>query len=243
MASKIRLDRFLSESGYGTRKEVKQMIKKGIVEVNSVSVKDPSFKVDPEKDSVTVEGEDVFHTDEFYIMLNKPEGYITSTKDRELTVMELICDIPRFENLFPVGRLDKDTTGLLLITNDGELAHRLTHPKWKVPKVYIATVKGKLSEKEIEKLEKGINLGDFVTKPAKVKVITEEETTSEVEIEIKEGKYHQVKRMFEKVGHPVIKLRRTSFGPLKLGNLPEGEYRFLTDKEIEKLKRATGLLP
>ncbi|WP_022846433.1 pseudouridine synthase [Desulfurobacterium sp. TC5-1] len=243
MASKIRLDRFLSESGYGTRKEVKQMIKKGIVEVNSVSAKDPSFKVDPEKDSVTVEGEDVFHTDEFYIMLNKPEGYITSTKDRELTVMELICDIPRFENLFPVGRLDKDTTGLLLITNDGELAHRLTHPKWKVPKVYIATVKGKLSEKEIEKLEKGINLGDFVTKPAKVKVITEEETTSEVEIEIKEGKYHQVKRMFEKVGHPVIKLRRTSFGPLKLGNLPEGEYRFLTDKEIEKLKRATGLLP
>ncbi|WP_457569318.1 pseudouridine synthase [Desulfurobacterium sp.] len=240
MASKIRLDRFLAESGYGTRKEVKQIIKRGIVEVNGVPVKNPSFKVDPETDNVTVDGEDVFHTNEFYIMLNKPEGYITSTKDKELTVMELICDIPRFENLFPVGRLDKDTTGLLLITNDGELAHRLTHPKWKVSKTYIATIEGKLSEKEKEKLENGINLGDFTTQPARVKVLKEGET-SEVEIEIKEGKYHQVKRMFESVGHPVLKLRRIAFGPLNLGDLPEGEYRFLTDEEVEKLKKETGL--
>ncbi|WP_456397646.1 pseudouridine synthase [Desulfurobacterium sp.] len=240
MASKIRLDRFLAESGYGTRKEVKQIVKKGIVEINGVPVKNPSFKVDPETDNVTVDGEDVLHINNFYIMLNKPKGYITSTKDKELTIMELICDIPRFKSLFPVGRLDKDTTGLLLITNDGELAHRLTHPKWKVPKTYIAIIKGKLSKKEKEKLEIGINLGDFTTKPARVKVLKEGES-SEVEIEIKEGKYHQVKRMFENVGHPVLKLRRIAFGPLKLGDLPEGEYRFLTDEEVRKLKKETGL--
>ncbi|OMH41260.1 pseudouridine synthase [Desulfurobacterium indicum] len=240
MVSKIRLDRFLAESGYGTRKEVKQIIKRGIVEVNGVPVKNPSFKLDPETDNVTVDGKDVFHTNDFYIMLNKPEGYITSTKDKELTVMELVCNIPRFENLFPVGRLDKDTTGLLLITNDGELAHRLTHPKWKVPKTYIAIVKGKLSEEERERLERGINLGDFTTKPARVKILKEGKT-SEVEIEIKEGKYHQVKRMFESVGHSVLKLQRIAFGPLKLGDLPEGEYRFLTAEEVEELKKETGL--
>ncbi|WP_457567387.1 pseudouridine synthase [Desulfurobacterium sp.] len=237
----MRLDRFLAESGYGTRKEVKKLIKSGIVKVNGTTVRDASRRIKPESDIVTVDGDEVFHIDRFYIMLNKPAGYITSTKDRELTVMELICDVPRFENLFPVGRLDKDTTGLLLITNDGELAHRLTHPKWKVPKVYLATVEGKLSEKEIKKLQNGINLGDFITKPARVKVLTENRDDSQVEIEITEGKYHQVKRMFEKIGHPVKRLHRVSFGTLKLGNLPEGEYRFLTEEEVKKLKEAAGL--
>ncbi|SNR92611.1 pseudouridine synthase [Desulfurobacterium atlanticum] len=243
MASKLRLDKLLSESGFGTRKEVKYLIKKGTVTVNGEQIKDPGFKVDPEKEKIEVNGEPVIHIKDIYLILHKPAGYITSTKDKEATVMELISDVPRFEKLFPVGRLDKDTEGLLFITNDGELAHRLTHPKWKVPKRYYVVIEGKLSENSKNLLEKGVKLGDFISKPAKVKVIKVHENTSEIEIEITEGKYHQIKRMLKKVGNPVIYLKRISFGTLKLGKLPKGEYRFLNDEEVKKLKKAVGLLP
>jgi len=243
MASKIRLDKLLSESGFGTRKEVKHLIKKGAVTVNGEQIKNPGFKVDPEKENIEVNGEPVVYMKDIYLILHKPAGYVTSTKDKEATVMELISDIPRFEKLFPVGRLDKDTEGLLLITNDGELAHRLTHPKWKVSKRYYAVIEGVLSEHSKNLLEKGVNLGDFTTQPAKLKVIKLHEDTSEIEIEIAEGKYHQIKRMFEKVGNPVIYLKRVSFGTLELGELPKGEYRFLNDEEIKKLKTAVGLSP
>ena len=175
-------------------------------------------------------------------MLNKPAGYVTSTKDRELTVMELVSDIPRFERLFPVGRLDKDAEGLLLLTTDGELAHRLTHPKWKIPKNYYVVVEGKLTEKAVEPLKKGVELKDFKTKPAKVKILKAGEKESEAEIEISEGKYHQVKRMFSAVGHPVRYLKRTGFGSLKLGELPLGHYRHLTDEEVNLLRKEVGLL-
>jgi len=237
----VRLDKLLADAGFGTRSQVKRLIRKGFVTVNGEVVKDPSFNVNPEEDEVLVDGEPVEYEKNYYLILHKPEGYITSTKDRQMTVMELVADIPRFERLFPVGRLDKDAEGLLLITNDGELAHRLTHPKWKVPKVYYVVVEGELKEEELEPLRKGMKFKDFETKPAKVRILKSAENESEAEIEITEGKYHQVKRMFEKIGHPVKYLRRIKFGNLELGNLPVGEYRSLTEDELKELKKSVGL--
>lgn len=237
----MRLDRFLSKSGFGSRSEVKKLIKKGLVEVNGSVVKVPSFQVNPKKDEVTVEGEPAFYEENRYLILNKPAGYVTSTKDRELTVMELISDVPRFQSLFPVGRLDKDAEGLLLLTDDGLLAHRLTHPRWKVPKTYYVIVEGRLTEEKLEPLKKGLNLGDFTTKPAEVKLLGSKSDFSEVEITITEGKYHQVKRMFKALGFPVRYLKRIKFGNLELGELPLGEYRHLTEDEVKKLKQLVGL--
>jgi 16S rRNA pseudouridine516 synthase len=237
----MRLDKLLAEAGFGSRSQVKKLIKKGLVEVNGKVVKDPAFQVDPERDSVEVEGEPAVYEENYYLLLNKPEGYVTSTKDRELTVMELISDVPRFEKLFPVGRLDKDAKGLLLMTTDGELAHRLTHPKWKVPKTYRVRVEGKLTEEALEPIRKGLKLKDFKAQPAQVKVLRADEEESEAEITIKEGKYHQVKRMFAAVGHPVKELERVAFGPIKLGELPPGQYRHLTEEELKALKRAVKL--
>jgi len=238
----LRLDRLLSLSGFGSRSEVKRLIKKGRVEVNGEIVKEPSFQVNPEVDEVTVNGEPVAYEENYYLILNKPAGYITSTKDRELTVMELVSDIPKFERLFPVGRLDKDAEGLLFITSDGELAHRLTHPKWKVPKTYYVVVEGEVGEEELEPLRKGIQLKDFKTKPAEVEILSSGEESSELKITIKEGKYHQVKRMFSAIGHPVKYLKRTRFGNLELGELPVGEYRHLTEEELQKLKKLVKLI-
>ena len=237
----MRLDKLLAEGGFGTRSQVKRLIKKGHVEVNGEVVKDPSFQVDPLKDEVTVNGEPVCYEEEYYLVLNKPAGYVTSTKDRQMTVMELVADIPRFEKLFPVGRLDKDAEGLLLMTTDGELAHRLTHPKWKVPKTYVVKVEGRLTEEAVEPLRRGIELKDFKAKPAEVRILRSSEEESEAEITITEGKFHQVKRMFAAIGHPVKELKRVAFGPLKLGELPTGEYRHLTEEELRALRKAVKL--
>ncbi|TCK03462.1 pseudouridine synthase [Phorcysia thermohydrogeniphila] len=237
----MRLDRLLAEAGFGTRSQVKKLIMKGHVTVNGEVVTVPKFQVDPEKDEVLVDGELVEYEKDYYLILNKPRGYVTSTKDREMTVMELLAGIPRPEKLFPVGRLDKDTEGLLLITNDGELAHRLTHPKWKVPKVYYVVVEGEVKEEELEPLRKGMEFKDFKAKPAKVRILSSGKDSSEVEIEITEGKYHQVKRMFSRIGHPVKYLKRVKFGNLELGELPVGEFRSLTPKELEELKKLVGL--
>ncbi len=239
----MRLDRLLAEAGFGSRSEVKKLIRKGAVKVKGKVVKDPSFKVDPERDEITVNGELVSYEKDYYLILNKPSGYITSTKDRELTVMELVSDLPRFQRLFPVGRLDKDAEGLLLMTTDGELAHRLTHPKWKVPKTYLVEVEGEVKEEELEPLRKGIKLKDFTAKPAEVELLEKGKESSKLLITIKEGKYHQVKRMFAAIGHPVKYLKRVKFGSIELGELPRGEYRHLTKEEVKRLKREVKLEP
>jgi len=237
----LRLDKLLAEAGFGTRSQVKRLIRKGRVEVNGEVVKDPSFQVDPKKDEVLVDGEPAVFEETYYLILNKPEGYVTSTKDRELTVMELVSDVPRFEKLFPVGRLDKDAEGLLVMTNDGELAHRLTHPKWKVPKTYEVVVEGRLTEEAVEPLKKGMELKDFKAQPAEVEILEAGEEESRARITIREGKYHQVKRMFAAVGHPVKKLKRVKFGNLELGQLPPGEYRHMTEEELRELKKSVRL--
>ncbi|WP_308780637.1 pseudouridine synthase [uncultured Clostridium sp.] len=234
-----RLDKVLSNLGYGSRKEIKQAIRKGLIEVNGELVKDNGMQVDPEADKIVVNGEEIFYRKYIYLMMNKPDGVVSATVDnRDETVIDLLEVEHQVFNPFPVGRLDKDTVGLLLLTNDGELNHRLISPKWKVDKIYYAKIDKKVTEEDIKKFENGITLDDgYVCKEAKLEILEATEDGSEVMITIQEGKYHQVKRMFEAVGKTVVYLKRVEFGTLKLDeDLEEGEYRELTEEEINILK-------
>lgn len=234
-----RLDKVLSNLGYGSRKEIKQAVRKGFIEVNGELVKDNGIQINPEIDKIFVNGEEVFYRKYIYLMMNKPDGVISATFDsRDETVIDLLEIEHQVFNPFPVGRLDKDTVGLLLLTNDGELNHRLISPKWKVDKVYYAKIDKKVIKDDIEKFKKGITLDDgYVCKEAKLEIIEASESGSEVIITIQEGKFHQVKRMFEAVNKNVIYLKRIEFGTLKLDeDLEEGEYRELTEEEVNILK-------
>ncbi len=246
---KIRIDKYLSNQGIGTRTEVKKLIKLGKVANNGNVVKDQGIKVDIDTDLVTVSGKQVSYDKYIYIMLNKPKGVISATEDKkEQTVIDII-NHPLKLKIFPVGRLDKDTTGLLLLTNDGALAHSLLSPKKHVDKNYTALIDGIISNETIDFFEKGVILEDgYKTMPAKLIIqkdnkfinsIKRKETISytQASITIKEGKFHQVKRMFESVNMKVIELNRDRMGTLKLDNqLKLGDYRELTKEEIRKLK-------
>ena len=232
----IRLDKYLADMSVGTRTEVKKMIRQGKVAVDGVIVKNPDMKVDTDTKNVTCNGIAVAYETYEYYMLNKPAGVISATFDeKEKTVLDLI-DKKKRKDLFPVGRLDKDTEGLLLITNDGELAHRLLSPKKHVDKLYYARVEGVVDAEDIDAFAKGVDIGEGeLTKPAKL-VVLKSDHISEIELTIQEGKFHQVKRMFEAVGKKVIYLKRLEMGTLKLDEgLALGEYRPLTQKEIEGL--------
>lgn len=234
-----RLDKVLSNLGYGSRKEIKQAIRKGLIEVNGELVKDNGMQVDPENDRIIVNGEEIFYRKYIYLMMNKPDGVVSATFDnRDETVVDLLEVEHQVFNPFPVGRLDKDTVGLLLLTNDGELNHRLISPKWKVDKIYYAKIDKKVTEADVKKFKNGITLDDgYLCKEAKLEILEATDEGSEVMITIQEGKYHQVKRMFEAVGKNVIYLKRVEFGTLKLDeDLEEGEYRELTEEEINILK-------
>lgn len=233
-----RLDKVLANMGYGSRKDVKKMIKSGAVEVDDSVVTDPEMKIDPEVQSVKVNGRKVDYKKYIYLMFNKPQGVITATEDRRLhTVLDLIDEeYLKFEPS-PVGRLDKDTEGLLLLTNDGILNHNLTSPRKKIDKEYYAEISGRVGIEDIKAFNEGVVLDDgYKTMPADLKILEQSEI-SKVIIRIKEGKYHQVKRMFESVGKKVIYLKRLSMGNLKLDeSLRAGQYRELTEQEIEDLK-------
>lgn len=234
-----RLDKVLANLGYGTRKELKQAIRKGLIEVNGELVKDNGMQVDPEKDKICVNGEEIFYRKYIYLMMNKPDGVVSATHDnRDETVIDLLEIEHQVFNPFPVGRLDKDTVGLLLLTNDGDLNHRLISPKWKVDKIYYAKINKKVTDEDIKKFKSGITLDDgYTCKEAKLEIIEASEEGSEVMITIQEGKYHQVKRMFEAVDKSVTYLQRVEFGTLKLDeDLEEGEYRELTEEEVSILK-------
>ena len=232
----MRLDKFLADMGLGTRSEVKKDIRKGLILVNGTPIRTPEYKIDIQKDQVTAKGQPVSYAKQEYYMLNKPAGVISATTDKkEKTVLDLIGEKQR-KDLFPVGRLDKDTEGLLLITNDGELAHRLLSPKKHVDKVYYVRVQGELAEEDIRRLAEGIDIGEEkLTLPARL-VIRKNGQFSEAEITIQEGKFHQVKRMFHALGKEVVYLKRLSMGTLVLdGNLKPGEYRKLTKEERDGL--------
>ncbi|NEU29999.1 rRNA pseudouridine synthase [bacterium LRH843] len=231
----MRVDKLLANMGYGSRKDVKKLLKGGGVHIDGQAVKDGKQHIDPKKQVVTVYGEFVEYKPFVYLMMNKPAGVISATEDdRHRTVIDLLLDEHVMYGPFPVGRLDKDTTGLLLLTNDGQFSHALMSPRRHVPKTYEAEVIGEVNEHDVEMFEKGVVLDDgYVTKPA-VLIILEQGPLSLIRLTITEGKFHQVKRMFEAVEKKVKTLKRIKVGELPLDpNLKLGEYRELSEEEYQ----------
>jgi len=238
----MRLNRFLAHCGVSSRRKCDEIIFSGQVKVNGITVNTPGFTVNPEKDSVTVGGKIIIPESKVYIALNKPANVLSTLKDdfgRKI-ITDLLKDVKM--RVYPVGRLDYDVSGIILLTNDGELANRLIHPKYKVTKTYIAKIKGNIKKSELKKLEKGVFLDDGKkTLPAKCKLIKQDDEFSIVELQIREGRKRQVKKMFESVKHPVIELKRIKFATVGLNDLKEGQWRYLTQKEVKKLYEITNL--
>lgn len=231
-----RLQKFLADAGVASRRKSEEFIQQGKVKVNGVIVKELGFKVDPEKDKVEYEGKTLnIENERIVLMLNKPKDVISSAKDPQgrKTVLDLIPD--KFPRLYPVGRLDYESEGMILLTNDGELANKITHPKNEVRKVYSVWVFGYPSKDTMSKFSKGVELEDGTTAPAEIKLIKKGKTTSQMEVAIKEGKKRQIRRMFDALGHPVSRLVRTQIGELKMGILEEGKYKKLKEQEIKKI--------
>lgn len=234
----MRLDKFLAEAGLGSRKEVKQLIKKGQITVNQQIEKSDKKQVDPEKDRVEYRGELLHYQEFYYYVLHKPAGVVSATEDqRDQTVMDLFSPQDYRSDLFPVGRLDKDTEGLLLITNDGKLAHELLSPKKHVEKEYYAEVSGVMTDEDQQKFTDGILLDGDLTLPAELSIDEVTGATSKVRIILHEGKFHQVKRMVKSCGKEVTYLKRIRMGGLTLPqDLAKGKYRLLTEDELRGLK-------
>ncbi len=235
---KERLNKYIARCGICSRRAADELIENGLVRVNKKLIREMGVTIDPLKDEVIVKNHVVRPQEEkLYIILHKPVGAVTTVKDPEKrkTVMDLISGIDI--RLYPVGRLDIDTEGLLLLTNDGELANRLSHPRYGVKKTYLAHIKGNITETSLKKLEKGVLLEDGLTSPASVELNSRAPNASVVIIGISEGKNRQVRRMFEAVGHEVLRLVRIEFGNLKLGKIKKGEYRELVPSEIRELKK------
>ncbi|WP_258358673.1 pseudouridine synthase [Moorella sulfitireducens] len=233
-----RLDKILARMGYGSRKEIKKLIKEKRVQVNGEPAEEPGLHVLPARDRIEVDGTTLEYRPYIYLMLNKPRGVLSATEDKSAeVVVDLLPSRYRALHPFPVGRLDKDTEGLLLLTNDGRLAHRLLSPKKHVPKTYYAVIRGRVTEEDVEAFRRGVILEDgYRTRPGDLKILRSG-LQSEVELTIYEGKYHQVKRMFAAVGKEVTYLKRMSMGPLLLdGRLKPGEYRELTEAEVAALQ-------
>lgn len=242
MTELIRLDKFLADMQIGTRSQVKQMIRRKQVSVNGITALKPEQKVDCMNDTVTVSGQKVVYEKYRYLLLHKPAGYVTATTDKkEKTVLDLVPESMR-KNLFPVGRLDKDTEGLLLLTDDGALAHRLLSPAHHVDKTYYVQVDGKITEEDQRVFADGMDIGDEkLTLPAELKTVSVSSEQSTALVTIREGRYHQIKRMFLARGKKVLYLKRLSMGPIVLGDdLLPGMYRRLTEEEREALQLLNG---
>ncbi len=236
----MRLDKYLSEAGVCTRSEATKRIRKSEVTVDGVPVRDPSKHIDPDTASVTLGGVPVVWRRFTYIMLNKPQGYVSATEDRGPTVMELLPPQYKRKGFFPCGRLDIDTVGFLLITNDGVLGHELLSPRHHVDKTYRFTCDPPIGEDERRHLETGVDIGDIVTKPAEV-TLEGNLPSGKGTITIREGKFHQIKRMFHACASEITSLERVSFGGVRLDEtLPRGEWRLLTAKEEEMLRNSAG---
>lgn len=233
-----RLQKVIAASGIASRRKAEKLIVDGKVKVNGSVVTELGTKVVPGVDEIEVFGEKLESGGKkYYIMLNKPAGYLTTTTDDRgrKTVMELVSDIKA--RLFPVGRLDYDTEGLLIITNDGDFANKLIHPSKDIGKTYIAEIKGLPELSVLKILQRGVDIGECVTRPAEVELVKGNKHSSTIKITIKEGKKRQVRRMLEVVGHPVLSLKRVAIGPIMLGNLPKGKWRHLRREEIERIMR------
>ena len=232
----MRLNKYIAHAGIASRRKADELTINGNVKINGLTMREPGYNVKP-GDVVEVNGQRISGQEKMeYVLLNKPKGYITSKQDEKgrPVVTELVADVDA--RLFPVGRLDYNTSGMLILTNDGDLTYRLTHPRHQVTKTYRALVSGVLSKEKLFRLRKGVDIGGFVTSPAQVKIIRQAERSAVVDITIHEGKNRQVRKMFAAVGNPVQELQRTAIGDLRLGRLKEGHYRKLTRNEIEYLK-------
>jgi 16S rRNA pseudouridine516 synthase len=232
----LRIDKFISNTGFGSRKEVKSLLKAGAVKINDITVKSPQTHVDIEKDVVTLYGEEIIYREYIYLMMNKPPGVISATEDKyDETVIDLLDEEFQHFEPFPVGRLDKDTEGLLLLTNDGQLAHKLLSPKKKVPKKYFVRINTLMTNEMVTEVQRGIELDDgYLTMPGDLEIL---ESGNEGFITIMEGKFHQIKRMFIALGSKVTYLKRVEMAGMKLDeNLELGEYRELTEDELEYIR-------
>lgn len=237
----MRLQKYLADCGVASRRKCEEYISQGLVRVNGETVTQMGFIVDPERDNVTYKGKKIsVQKNKVYLMLNKPAGYVSTCSDDKgrLTVMDLVGDIK--ERLYPVGRLDFISEGLLLLTNDGELANVLTHPRHSVEKKYLAVINSGITDEEIKKLETGVMLDGYKTNKAVFKVMKKEDVRTEILCVITEGKNRQLRRMFEAVGKEVVYLKRVGIGEIKLGNLKKGQYRRLSADEIVYLNKIAG---
>jgi pseudouridine synthase len=233
----MRLHKYLALCGVASRRAAETLVAAGRVTVNGNVVSNVRRGVHPEAQDIRVDGKRVEPEEKVYIMLNKPAGYLTTMSDPHgrRTVSELVAEIP--QRVFPVGRLDMDTHGLLLMTNDGEVTYHLTHPKFEISKTYHAVVEGIISEKALDKLRSGVQLSDGVTSPAQVCILSQHGNESNIEIIIAEGRKRQVRRMCTEVGHEVVELQRVAMAELALGDLPAGTWRYLSPEEISQLRQ------
>lgn len=232
----MRLNKYIASAGICSRRKADELIAAGNVKINGAAMREMGYDV-KESDRVEVNGRVIEPVQKkVYVAVNKPYGYVTTMEDdrNRATVADLVTDIP--ERLFPVGRLDYNTTGLLLMTNDGDLAYRLTHPKHEVYKTYVALVSGILSDARLAMLRRGVDIGGFVTSPARVRILKQNPRSTVVEISIHEGKNRQVRKMFNAVGNKVMELERVAIGDIRLGHMQKGHYRKLSREEIEYLK-------
>lgn len=235
----LRLDKYLSDCGVGTRSEIKKLIRSGAVRVDGVNKATPDTKIDETSATVYFNDRIIKYRKYVYLMLNKPQGYVSAVRDNHYkTVVELVPEEYKHFDVFPMGRLDIDTVGLLVLTNDGEMAHKLLSPARHVPKKYIAEVDGRVNDSDIACFKSGMDLGDFIAKPAELRVIENTDLGCVAEVTIAEGKFHQIKRMFEKVGKKVLRLKRIQMNNLVLDeDLKEGELRELTENELKSLSQ------
>lgn len=233
----MRLQKYIAHCGITSRRKAEELIKQGRVQVNDRPIRDMGVIVDPKADKVYIDGKLIkVENNLIYILLNKPEGYITTLSDEfnRPTVIDLVQDVP--ERIYPVGRLDYDTSGLLLLTNDGQLTYKLTHPKHEFVKTYMAKTKGIPNNSTVKKLETGVDIGGYITAPAQFKITRQGKTFSYMEIKIHEGKNRQIRKMLDAVGHPILSLKRVAMGKIYLKDLPLGKWRKLTKSEINYLK-------
>lgn len=235
----MRINKYIASCGIASRRKAEEIILDKRVKVNGKTVCELSINIDENKDIVEIDGKIIsLSKNHIYIVLNKPEGYITTVKDQfdRPNVLDLVTDIK--ERVYPIGRLDYETSGLLILTNDGDLTYKLTHPKHEVDKTYVALVKGQPTYEELKKFREGLDIEDYKTAPAKIRVVdvNEEKNYSKCEIKIHEGRNRQVRKMCKAINHPVLRLRRIAMGEIRLKGLKVGEYRHLTKEEIKYLK-------
>lgn len=236
--SEVRLQKYLAEAGIASRRKCEELISQGRVEVDGLIVTTPGTKISG-SERILVDGiETCLEQKKIYILLNKPVGYISSAKDQfsRKTVLDLVGTVK--ERIYPVGRLDYDTSGLIILTNDGDFANKMTHPRHQMQKVYRAEIMGRLNDSDIESFKRGIVIDDYKTAPAGIRIINSEQNRSVVEVTIHEGKNRQVRNMFEVLNHPVIRLKRIAIGFVEINGLEEGKWRYLSKNEILRLKNS-----